>query len=201
MISNIITDLGGVLFSNGTKSFMEFMQKSYGIKRTELDAVFNGKAGSEYRCGRISKDEFWSYILSIFQINYENWKVLSEKWNECYKIDASVFDVFVKLKNRGYSLFYLSDNIEERVSFLKKTYDCWKIFDGGVFSCEIGYRKPAIEIYQALIRREHLITESCLYIDDNEEFLKSAQLLRMNVLHYEGKKRLETALKKFHIYI
>ena len=55
-----------------------------------------------------------------------------------------------RLKNHGYSVYYLS-NIPEDVLALLKERGVLDRFDGGVASCEVHINKPDPRIYQALL--------------------------------------------------
>ena len=71
-----------------------------------------------------------------------------------------------RLKNHGYSVYYLS-NIPEDVLALLKERGVLDRFDGGVASCEVHVNKPDPRIYQALLDQYGLKASECVFIDDN----------------------------------
>ena len=71
-----------------------------------------------------------------------------------------------RLKNHGYSVYYLS-NIPEDVLALLKERGVLDRFDGGVASCEVHINKPDPRIYQALLDQYGLKASECVFIDDN----------------------------------
>ena len=71
-----------------------------------------------------------------------------------------------RLKNHGYSVYYLS-NIPEDVLALLKERGVLDRFDGGVASCEVHINKPDPRIYQALLDKYGLKASECVFIDDN----------------------------------
>jgi hypothetical protein len=61
MINTIISDLGGVLFTNGTKKFVKSISTRYKLDPKSVMEVMNGEIGSKYRENQISKDAFWKW--------------------------------------------------------------------------------------------------------------------------------------------
>ncbi len=59
MIKVIIFDLGGVLFTNGTKRFVDLLSTRYRIDKEKIREIMDGEIGSLYREAKISRDAFW----------------------------------------------------------------------------------------------------------------------------------------------
>ena len=78
-----------------------------------------------------------------------------------------------RLKNHGYSVYYLS-NIPEDVLALLKERGVLDRFDGGVASCEVHINKPDPRIYQALLDKYGLKASECVFIDDRLENVQAA---------------------------
>jgi hypothetical protein len=59
MIQAIFFDLGGVLFTNGTKKFVEYLTKTYSLDPDLIkETIDKGELPDAYRMGKISRDEF-----------------------------------------------------------------------------------------------------------------------------------------------
>lgn len=66
------------------------------------------------------------------------------------------------------------------------------IFDlGGV------YFTDGTKIFELSLKQTKEKPEYVFFIDDNEEHVKTAKKLRMNVIHFKNSKQLKTELKKF----
>ncbi|MGB2079970.1 MAG: HAD family hydrolase, partial [Vibrio sp.] len=61
-----------------------------------------------------------------------------------------------EVKDAGYSVYALTDNVLDIVDYLKQTYDFWPLFDGEIISANEGCLKPNATIYQALTQRYQL---------------------------------------------
>jgi HAD superfamily hydrolase (TIGR01509 family) len=58
------------------------------------------------------------------------------------------------------------------------------LLDAQTVSWDIGYAKPAPEIYLACIQKLQVQPEQCLFIDDNMVNIEAAKKLNMKALHY-----------------
>ena len=59
-----------------------------------------------------------------------------------------------------------------------------ELFDGVVISAEVGFRKPATEMYELGARSVGLAPDDCVYVDDLPGNLKPARALGMTTLHH-----------------
>ncbi|MCL2372713.1 MAG: HAD family phosphatase [Defluviitaleaceae bacterium] len=80
-----------------------------------------------------------------------------------------------KIKNAGHNLYYLSNYHTELSQHILATNSFFKLFDGGVFSCEIHINKPHPQIYRELLTRYNLTHSECIFYDDTEENVAAAQ--------------------------
>ena len=93
-------------------------------------------------------------------------ELLAERCYPAGGADRCVAELVRRLKNHGYSVYYLS-NIPEDVLALLKERGVLDRFDGGVASCEVHINKPDPRIYQALLDKYGLKASECVFIDDN----------------------------------
>jgi len=80
-----------------------------------------------------------------------------------------------EIKKAGHKLYYLSNMQIEIRDYLLKTHKYIKLFDGGVFSCDVKMIKPSPEIYRYLISKYNLIPEECIFFDDVTENISAAE--------------------------
>jgi putative hydrolase of the HAD superfamily len=71
-----------------------------------------------------------------------------------------------RLKQSGYRLFALTDNVREIVAHLKTRFQFWELFDGAVVSAEIGMLKPHEGIFRHLIDAFGLEPAATVFFDD-----------------------------------
>ena len=110
---------------------------------------------------------------------------------------------FVKLcKKRGHNIFVLSNWDGESFEYLQKKHS--KLFElfapeHIVISGEIGFIKPDPDIYAYIIGKHNLDPRQCLFFDDQEINIKSAESLGINGVLCKNLsyKEMEHELKKF----
>lgn len=190
MIKNIIFDIGGVLYTNGTKIFREKLRLRYSIdeEKLHLELGEHGGAGELYRQGKISRNEFWQTVLTKFNLK-ESVDELENEWVNCYLPNRKVDEIISKLKDK-HKLYYLSNSVQERVRHLKLL----STFDGGVFSHEVGVSKPDVKIYQMLVDKYQINSSESIYIDDKEKNLPPARELGMKTILFTNAADLKLSL-------
>lgn len=197
MIKNIVFDLGGVLFSNGSKKFQEILSQRYHISKELIKEGNEGHLGTLYREGKITKDEFWRRFKAELKIEASS-ESLSNEWISYYKIDLEMKDLILNVK-KNYKVFYLSDSVSERVEKLNQKYDFLRMFDDGIFSFQVGVRKPNIEIYQKLLEKMKVSSGKIIFIDDKESCLETASKLGWHTILFTSVEKLKSDLNSLGV--
>ncbi|HSW88774.1 MAG TPA: HAD family phosphatase [Candidatus Saccharimonadales bacterium] len=193
MIKAIIFDLGGVLFTNGTKKFIETISHKYNVDKEKVKDVMDGEIGSLYREAKISRDEFWQRCLDELQITADIDK-LEEEWINGYELIEGTRDIIQELSKK-YKVYFLSDNVKERVDKVNEKYNFLNWFEDGVFSHEAGVRKPDQEIYKLALAKTGVESDEAVYIDDKPDFLIPAKEMGMLTFAFETPEKLREELK------
>lgn len=111
---------------------------------------------------------------------------------------ASQKDQFGKKLHRIYILSNWSKTSFDRI---KAQYpDIMELFDGYIISGEVGYSKPEEEIFKLLIDRYHLEGERCIFIDDTQAHILTANRLGWTSILYDDATDTETLLAKLGIF-
>ena len=185
MITTFLFDLGGVLFTNGTKKFIKELSISYKIPEDKLREVIDGEIGSQYRESKITRDNFWKKVIEILHLP-ESANTLEKKWIDGYEI---IFEL-----SKKYRVFYLSDNVKERVDSLENKFHFMRLFNGGIFSHEAGVRKPNPKIYEFALHKSNSKPEETIFIDDKPHFLEPAKKLRIETILFTTPEELRERL-------
>ena len=197
MIKTIIFDLGGVLFTNGTKQFISDISKQYNLDPEMVKDIMDGEIGSKYREAKITRDEFWKQVLQKLNIN-EDIDILEEQWISGYKLIKGTKDIILKLR-KNYKVYYLSDNVKKRVDRINKKYNFLEWFEDGIFSHEVGVRKPNPEIYKYALTKAHAQPEEAVFIDDKQSALKPAKEIGITTILFENPEQLRQDLVALNI--
>ncbi len=194
MIKTVIFDLGGVLFTDGTKRAIGIISAKYGVPSEEVDKVMNGELGTKYRIGEITADEFWERTRKVLGIQADN-KTLAEIWLSGYEMISGTEKIIKRLKAAGYEVLFLSDNVEERVNYIEEKYHFLMLFDDGIFSHVVKTRKPDKLMYELVLAKASHPPSQCIYIADKPKFLEPAKSLGMACIAFTNPEKLEMELK------
>ncbi len=198
MIEAIIFDLGGVLFTNGTKRLAQYIADTY---HKDYDVVYQflnySDVGNAYREGKITRDDFWKAFEEKFGL-HKDIKTIEQKWFDVYEIVEDTKEIITELSQK-YKLYFLSDNVKERAEAAEKKYGFLSLFTGGIFSHEVGVRKPNPGIYQLILQKVGMRPEKTLFIDDKEMNLPPAKTLGMNALLFTNVEQFRKDLKSLSL--
>jgi len=84
-------------------------------------------------------------------------------------------ELLPKLKESGHKIYYLSNMSKEVRDYLLENHEYIKLFDGGIFSCDVRLLKPSPEIYQLLISEYGLDPAECVFFDDVQANVSAAE--------------------------
>lgn len=202
MYRNIVFDLGGVVVDFDPKNFL--LERFFD---TELeDKVYNIVFGStEWQmldAGEITREDAYAIMLEKAKESgcvFEVQSVLDD-WPRILKTRRKTVEIMQRLKNMGFSLYYLSNIAEDTLEDIKSR-DFWPLFDGGVASCELRANKPNPILYETLLSRYNLNRAETIFTDDNKVNTSAAYDLGITGIHYKGTASFIRALNQCGIPI
>ena len=180
MIKNIVFDIGNVILNFKLSEVLPYFAKDekeeeFIIKNIIESPEWLGNALID--TGYISKENAISIVED--RTNHINDELIEKFWNnfnKYSKINEEVVKLIKKLKNSGYKIYLLS-NINEHTYDSIKENELFNIIDGYIFSYIEHKVKPYKSIYLSLLDKYKLIPSECLFIDDKEENVKTANTL------------------------
>jgi len=197
MIKAFLFDLGGVLFSNGTKKFISYISSQYNLNEENVREIIDGNIGSQYREAKISRDEFWKHVEEKLNLKGSS-DELEKEWINRYELIPETKEIISKLAT-NYRVYYLSDNVKERVDKLDERFHFISIFTDGIFSHNVGVRKPDPKIYQYALEKTQTPPQETVFIDDKPIMLEPAKKLGMITILFETPDKLIQELRKLNI--
>ena len=159
MYKNIIFDLGGVVVDFNPKEFL--LERFYNetIETIVYDLTFGSEEWALLDAGKLTQEQAYGQMLEKARTAGRVFEVQSvlDDWPRMLKTRRRTVETMKRLKNMGFSLYYLSNISHETLELIRKR-DFWQLFDGGIASCEVGINKPDAGIYQALLQTYHNTT-------------------------------------------
>lgn len=197
MISTIIFDLGGVLFTNGTKRLVDFVSATYHVDAKKVKEVLDGEIGRKYREAKVDKTVFWEHFLKELHITADP-NYLEEQWTMGFELIEETRDIVNDLSEK-YKVYFLSDNIRTRVERIHERYGFLDWFEGGIFSHEVGMKKPHPKLYELILEKASAKPQEAVFIDDKEECLFPAAKLGMTTILFANPDQLRKTLEELSV--
>ncbi len=176
---NIIFDLGGVVVARDPKKCTpEFLEFFNYINYEPMPSFW-----SEYDRGEISFDGVKEALAEFRGVTKEFCDGYVAKTIVMQEEVHPTKELIVKLKERGYKLYVLSNMAHEYINYIR-TLDVYNCFDGEVISCEERVVKPEAKIYEIALKRYDLDPSQTLFIDDRKVNVVAAQELGIGGFHF-----------------
>lgn len=183
MIKNIIFDIGNVILNFDYLKVIANYTDNIKEQRFILDNIINSPEWLGYSLidtGFITKEEAIQIVQD--RTNHVNDNLIRDFWNSYNNyafVDKKVLDLIKQLKKKDYKIYLLS-NINEYTFNKVKDSNLFNIVDGYVLSYKVHQVKPYVSIYKTLINKYNLKVSECLFIDDNENNINTANMLGMS---------------------
>lgn len=180
MIKNIVFDIGNVILNFKLSEVLPYFakdEKEEEFIRKNIIESPEWLGNALIDTGYISKENAISIVED--RTNHINDELIEKFWNnynKYSKINEEVVKLIKELKNSGYKIYLLS-NINEHTYDSIKENELFNIIDGYIFSYIEHKVKPYKSIYLSLLDKYKLIPSECLFIDDKEENVKTANTL------------------------
>jgi glucose-1-phosphatase len=196
MIRNIIFDLGNVLISFRPSEYLDSKNYPNDLKSVILTDIFRSSEWKMLDNGEITTQEaIDSIALKSSLKRPEIARIFDLRTELMFPLDNNV-KMLPGLRKRGYSLYFLSnfpidifDKVKEGLSFFSH-------FNGGLISAEVRASKPAALIYKILIDKYALKPEECLFVDDIEANVDTAESLGMKGLVTYGSPEISSEIER-----
>ena len=201
MIQNIIFDIGNVLAGFSWKDF--YRSLGYEGERLERLAAATVKSSvwDEVDRGVLSDEELVErFIQNDPALEPELRRIFLDTRGMVTKYDYAI-PWIKELQGAGYRCYYLSNFSRKAHVECAGALDFLAYMDGGILSYRDKLIKPDKRIYELLLARYHLEAEECVFLDDTEKNLLSAQKLGIHTILFRGREQAISELERFGVKI
>ena len=193
-IEVVVSDFGGVLTSPLIESFMAFQDQT-GISTEVLgkgmQAATEANGGEnplfEMERGEITEVEFLEQLtvsLEPMLGHRPEMHRFKEIYFEALQPNPPMIDLMRELKEDGYRMAMLTNNVQEWEPLWRSMLPVDEIFEEIVDSAFVGCRKPEPQIYELTLERIGMPAEACLFVDDLQPNVEGAQAAGMQAVHF-----------------
>jgi len=192
-IEAIISDFGGVLTTPLIESFMAF-QDHTGISPEVLGKAMQASVGEDgvnplfkLERGEISEPAFIEQIADALEPQLGHRPEMhrfKEIYFEALEPNPEMIDLMRELKESGYLMALLTNNVREWEPLWRSMLPVDEIFETVVDSAFVGCRKPESQIYAITLERIGIDPGACLFVDDVEVNCEGARRAGINAVHF-----------------
>ena len=183
MIKAVIFDYGGVLKAGHLLSddIPEILNVSKEEVKNHLEIT--RPFFSLLQRDLITEKEFWGKYAEALKCpmpkNYE--KLARDLYQKAFVLYPEMFSFVKKIREKGIKAAVLSNIISLQAEVIRKN-DGYDGFDVVVLSYEEKLEKPSPEIYNLTVKKLDVQPDECIFIDDKEKNILTAQSLGMKIV-------------------
>jgi len=155
---------------------------------------FENGAINGYEIGKVSSLEFFQFLKQSLQLTLR-FEEFVPIWNDIFIENEEVSKIILSQKGK-WKLGLVSNTNPLHFDYVLQKFPILHIFDTWILSHEIGFKKPAIEIFQRAIEWASVGPEKILFIDDIKGHVEVAVSLGMQGIHFVSAEQLEEELNK-----
>jgi len=196
MIRNIIFDLGNVLLCFKPADYLNHSGYPASLKNEIIKEIFDAPEWRQIDNGDLTIGEAIDKIESRSSLSrQEISEIFDLRLVILFPIERNI-KVLPELKKQGFKLYFLSNFPADIFDEVVSGNPFFNLFDGGIISSRVRASKPDRKFYEILIDKYSLDPAECLFIDDLEPNIKTADELGMKSIWYNDSQDLISLIEK-----
>ena len=191
---NIVFDFGGVVFTWNSKELVAQYFSEPEVCNKVHKAIFGHPDWAEVDRGTLSLDEATRNSAERAGKQFEEISRVTYAVPQALVPIPATIELIKRVKERGHTLFALSNMGIDAMQHLRESYDFFDLFDHLVISSEIKMVKPEDQIFQYLINTYQLDTRQTIFIDDYAPNIETAARFGIQTIHFASSTQCEAEL-------
>jgi putative hydrolase of the HAD superfamily len=198
MIRNVVFDVGNVLVRWAPaeviyRCFDLAPETEANLKRAE--AIFRCAIWRRLNLGELTMAEAeLAYQTELGLTREETERLFFHVTDHQHVIEGTVA-IAKRLKNAGYRVLGLTDNVHEIVAYHKARNTFWELFEDAIVSAEVGLLKPDPAIFRHLLQTHALTASETLFFDDYQVNVDGAKSVGIEARLFTTPERCEADLR------
>jgi len=190
-MKNIIFDLGKVLVDYNFDVFykaLEYKPETETLMESTIPVL-------EFESGRLTRNEFYFQLKDIYKFDY-NIEEFEKIWCSVFTEVTELVD-FAKELKENHNIYILSNTDELHFNSIWQQFPELHFFeDNLMLSYELDSVKPQKKIYERALKMFDLKPEDCLFIDDKQENIVSAEEMGISGVLFTNAAETKENIKK-----
>ncbi len=185
LIRNVIFDFGGVLVRWKPQEIIDGFYNDVRLRTRVRQAVFQHPDWIEMDRGFLEEEAAAERFAVRMQRPAEEMRALLQiTRHSLTPIEQSVA-LARELKERGMSLYGLSNMPSYTFAYLRERYDHWDVFQGIVISGDVKLIKPDPAIFRHILQQYRLDPTQSVFIDDHSPNIEAARQLGFHTVLFQ----------------
>lgn len=198
-IDVILFDLGNVILPFNHYQIAEKLSRftkneDFQDPKRIFSYLFNFENGAinGYEVGKVSSLDFFQSLKEHLQLTL-SFEEFIPIWNDIFWENLEVSEIIRSLKGKK-RLGLLSNTNPLHFAYILLKFPVVQVFDKWILSHEVGFKKPALEIFQSAIEWAGVEPEKTLFIDDMKTHIGVSISLGMQGIHFTSASQLREEL-------
>jgi len=193
----VIFDLGGVLVSVDFMRACARLEAAGGAPAAEIcEAVVKGADKAAFDAGRLGPQEFAARFCAAIGLRLP-YAEFAEIWCDIFAEQREVTGLLDEI-GRHADLLLLSNTDNLHIAYIRSHYGFLGKFRRLVLSYEVGYAKPAPQIFERALGL-CVAGSRMIYIDDVAEYVAAARASGLPAEQYVDAAKLRSDLARFGV--
>ncbi len=199
-IEVILFDLGNVILPFNHFQIAEKLSRLSQAKEFQdpekiFSYLFDFEKGAinPFDLGKVSPREFFQTVRENLDLSISFDEFVSI-WCDIFVEDRDVSQIICSLRKK-WKLGLLSNTDPLHFGYILSKFSIMAAFDKRILSYEVGFKKPAIQIFQKAIEWASVRPEKILYVDDTKAYVDVAASLGIQSVHFISAAQLKQELR------
>jgi FMN phosphatase YigB (HAD superfamily) len=149
---------------------------------------------NDFDVGKVAPPIFFQSIKKTLDLSI-SFEEFTPIWNDIFTEDREVSRIILSLKG-SVQLGLLSNTDSLHFHYILSKFPVMRAFDKWILSYEVGFKKPATEIFQKAMAWASVKPSKILFIDDMKTHVDVAISLGMQGIHFISADQFKDALYK-----
>ena len=190
MIRHVIFDFGNVLARFEPRDMVAAFESDPTAASLLTEVVFDRLYWDKADAGTITDDETMQAICTRLPAHlHATAHTIYNAWPTLLPPIEGMTALVQDLKARGYSLYLLSNistKFADEYGEVPWLAELFALFDGLVFSAEVGLTKPHRPIFEHVLNTYALEADTCVFIDDSQKNIDGANAAGIYGILFDG---------------
>jgi len=196
----VLFDLGNVILPFDHQQIAEKLSRFAGQDRRDAPGLFRHLFDFEkgavnlYETGKISSEAFFQSLKESFHLSL-SFEAFVPIWNQIFSENEEVSEIIRSLKRR-LRLGLVSNTNPLHFDYIVARFPIVRAFDRWILSHQVGFKKPALEIFQRAMEWASVDPRRIVFIDDTETHVEAAAALGMQAIRFTSAGQLRKDLNE-----